>query len=63
MQLGIKFTASTGLLTKNHSNKLLKYKAILKSICTYGIQLWGSEEERNNLDFFLFNKIIIMQEH
>ena len=28
-------------------NKLRVYKAILKPICTYGVQLWGSESNSN----------------
>jgi hypothetical protein len=29
------------------SNKLLIYKTILKAICTYGIQLWGTASTSN----------------
>jgi O-antigen/teichoic acid export membrane protein len=44
-QLGITLTKMYWLLerkSKLTSNKLLIYKALLKPIWTYGIQLWGT---------------------
>ena len=50
-QLGLKLTSLNWLLGKSSNmsteNKLLVYKAILKPIWTYGIQLWGSASKSN----------------
>lgn len=50
-QLGIKYTKMYWLIGKNSEmtpeSKLLLYKAILKPIWTYGIQLWGSASVSN----------------
>ena len=50
-QLGIKFTSLYWLINQksqlSFENKLLIYKAILKPIWTYGIQLWGSASTSN----------------
>jgi hypothetical protein len=50
-QLGISLTRMYWLLGHKSklstSNKLLSYKAILKPICTYGIQLWGTASTSN----------------
>jgi hypothetical protein len=50
-QLGISLTKMYWLLGRKSNlstnNKLLIYKAILKSIWTYGIQLWGTTSNSN----------------
>jgi hypothetical protein len=49
-QLGITLTKMCWLLDANQDstdNKLLLYKTILKPICTYGIQLWGTTSTSN----------------
>jgi hypothetical protein len=50
-QLGITLTKMYWLLgcksKLSTNNKLLLYKAILKSIWTYGIQLWGMDSTSN----------------
>lgn len=50
-QLGLKFNKMYWLMGHNsplsRENKLLLYKAILKPIWTYGIQLWGSASNSN----------------
>jgi hypothetical protein len=51
-QLGIFLTKMYWLLGRKSnlstSNKLLIYKAILKSSWTYGIQVWGTTSNSNN---------------
>lgn len=50
-QLGLKYSKMYWLMSRNSSltmeNKLLLYKAILKPVWTYGIQLWGSGSNSN----------------
>ena len=50
-QLNIKFKKYLWLLNRNSKlsldNKLLVYKAILKPVWTYGIQLWGTASVSN----------------
>jgi hypothetical protein len=49
--LGVTLTKMYWLLGRKSqlslSNKLLLYKTILKPICTYGIQLWGTASTSN----------------
>jgi hypothetical protein len=51
-QLGLSLTKMYWLLGRKSklstNNKLLFYKAILKPIWTYGIQLWGTTSNSNN---------------
>jgi hypothetical protein len=50
-QLGIKLRSLYWLIGRNSklslTNKLLLYKAILKPVWAYGIQLWGSTANSN----------------
>jgi hypothetical protein len=50
-QLGLALTKMYWLLGRRSrlslSNKLPLYKSILKPICTYGIQLWGTASTSN----------------
>ena len=50
-QLGIKLTSLTSLIGKHSSmtleNKIHLYKAVIKPIWTYGIQLWGTAAKSN----------------
>jgi hypothetical protein len=50
-QLGLTLTKIHWLLGRKSqlslSNKILLYKTILKPICTYGIQLWGTASTSN----------------
>jgi hypothetical protein len=50
-QLGIKLRSLYWMIGRNSklslNNKLLLYKAILKPVWTYGIQLWGSAANSN----------------
>jgi hypothetical protein len=50
-QLGIKLRSLYWMIGRNSklslNNKLLPYKAILKPVWTYGIQLWGSAANSN----------------
>ena len=50
-QLGLRLRSMYWLLTKSSklplNNKILIYKAILKPIWTYGIQIWGSAADSN----------------
>jgi hypothetical protein len=50
-QLGLSLTKMYWLLGRKSklstNNKLLIYKVILKPICTYGIQLWGTTSNSN----------------
>jgi hypothetical protein len=54
-QLGIKLRSLYWMTSRNSklsfNNKLLLYKAILKPVWTYGIQLWGFTAN-SNLDIF-----------
>jgi hypothetical protein len=50
-QLGITLNKMYWLLGRKSKlstkNKLILYKAILKAICTHGIQLWGTDSKSN----------------